>query len=358
MAFPRGTVFVLGAGASAPYGYPSGAELKNDIVAALLGQKPNGRREILPGPVLDAAVRAGAGSYGKIDEIARSIYASGVRSVDEWVNDHRGESQVVKAMLAQILLAAERISIQSPRQMPHARRDDEPSGDWLTYLLQAVLDAGPGGLADIAIVTFNFDRMVEQRVLTTLSGRYRVDFTRAAQMAGALKIVHVNGVLGMPPWLATEASKGVEFGKDEPPAVDVARDQIQFVYEEGAQDALRDATQLAADAPLVVFLGFGFHRMNTERIFAQAGDRRESVPWSFSADRGSGREFRPVRFFGSAYGMTRAEARQKESEFAGPIRLYETQDALMLLRSLPPLHGFEGRLREGEWEGDGFGERR
>ena len=80
-----------------------------------------------------------------------------------------------------------------------------------------------------------------------------------------------------------------------------------------------------AKAPLVCFLGFGFHETNVEALdLGTAGYQTESGV---------------IMMAGSGVGMTAAECRRIEHFFPRCIRLFEDTKALEFLRTCPWLQG-------------------
>ena len=99
MILPPGTVFVLGAGASVPFGLPPGVELKRKIAHVL--QKPNHPFNLI------ARDLVGLRRPEDLAEIGRSIDKAGVPSVDEWARSNPRYAQLVKTVLAAVLLERE-----------------------------------------------------------------------------------------------------------------------------------------------------------------------------------------------------------------------------------------------------------
>jgi hypothetical protein len=307
---PRGTVFVLGAGASAPYGLPTGAKLQQAIVDALR----------IDGHHLGNVARDATGiSSDLMRAVGHDIERAGLASVDEWCDLNRDDAPLVKAVMAAILLEEERGAALVPGQ-PGFKGER----DWMGYLLRHVITNPAAGLESVGVVTFNFDRTLEHRVRHMLHGLRRRQDISVALEALKLEVVHVSGTLGPLGWPGDDEDKVVQFGAGaDGPTVHRAAKQVVFLYEDRAQDPLARANQLIARAHVVAFIGFAFHQSNVACLQIE----------KYSADPGA-------RFVGSACGMTSAEARQREAQFPHrTLHLYEECDALHFLRSVPELHG-------------------
>ena len=77
------TVFVLGAGASAPYGFPLGNVLLTKVRDALLQKHLNRRNEFA-----DSVMEAGGFSQFDVDLFAQHLGAAGRYSIDEFLVGH------------------------------------------------------------------------------------------------------------------------------------------------------------------------------------------------------------------------------------------------------------------------------
>ena len=132
------TVLILGAGASAPYGFPLGRGLR-DLVCDISG-------------TIAAVVAAAVGQdVEQVEEFVTTLRHSGYTSVDWFLEDRTEFISVGKAAIAAALIPLE----QSERLFPpHA-----PVAHWYESLLNT-LDTPQGAFAEnqLSIITFNYDR--------------------------------------------------------------------------------------------------------------------------------------------------------------------------------------------------------
>jgi hypothetical protein len=91
------TVFVLGAGASAPYGFPLGTALSDAIAVELL--RDSDFRDDLLGANINVPI---------LQQFARALRASGRYSIDEYLQGHPEYRDLGKLAIARILIPAER----------------------------------------------------------------------------------------------------------------------------------------------------------------------------------------------------------------------------------------------------------
>lgn len=154
----EGTIFILGAGASVPYGFPSGETLKTLIIEALSDPSETASgTHILENTEF---------STEDLIKAADDFRNSGRQSIDAFLSDqNRIDLRLIgKYAIASILIPFERPESLTPNQ-----------NDWLRWLIDEV--CGDRGffdwpLDDIQFWTFNYDRTVEQILFETLRARY------------------------------------------------------------------------------------------------------------------------------------------------------------------------------------------
>jgi hypothetical protein len=148
----RPTVLVLGAGASAPFGFPSGRKLRDDIIAGL-------RKETAqPFQLLTAA----GFDVNHVASFRDALRRSGQPSVDVFLEYRPEFIPVGKVAVAASLI-------------PYEDETKLWSGDdnWYEHLWKHL---GPSLMDDIAqshlsVVTFNYDRSLEQFLFSALRRR-------------------------------------------------------------------------------------------------------------------------------------------------------------------------------------------
>ncbi len=278
----RRTVFVLGAGASKPYGFPLGNDLTTEILNGLE------RGKDLRLKLLNADFRE-----GDINDFQLRLREAGGRSIDFFLEGQSDE-------LVSIGRVAIGLSIVRAEHECHGKgllvREPPATDPWLTYLWERIR---PGStvktLADnqISFITFNYDRTLEEFFTTVIKSNFPELPTREAArkvLDRAFPIVHLHGAI---------AEDGIPFGRDY--------DTISHsgILSRKTGEGLRlmnDATgpdrkqldashNLLRSAEQVCFLGFGFHRWNTERL-ELATLKEEQIPIFGSAFEMGGTELR------------------------------------------------------------------
>jgi hypothetical protein len=238
------TVLILGAGASADYGFPLGKGLR-DLVSNI---KDNS---------IAAVIQEAGYPLDRLLEFVDKLRHSGFTSVDWFLEERPEYIEVGKAAIAASLIPYEDPSKLFP---PHA-----PQKHWYELLLN-VLDDPLGNFEsnNLSIITFNYDRSIEHYLFTALSTRYGL-IERAVDVMNKFPIVHVHGSLGG--LLPLEKNGRRYESKITPESIRIAANEIIIVGEASGDTAeFERARSLLKDAKRIVFLGFGYHPESVKRL--------------------------------------------------------------------------------------------
>ncbi len=245
------TVFVLGAGASAPYGLPLGAGLRTNILDRY--NDNTGRTVHL--------LNTTRFNRAEIDAFVNALRYSGLSSVDAFLERRPQFMEIGKSIMGIELLHGE----------IHDRlwhRDE----NWLTYLYGQMIGNSLEEFANnkVAFVTFNYDRCVEHFFFTSLKNSFGKSVEETAKIARKIQVVHLHGRLGHLPW--QEGKSAIEFGDNQIDVrkMEILTDQIKVVHEDHTLDG-RDADfnlagAMLASARRVYLIGFGFGARNVQRL--------------------------------------------------------------------------------------------
>jgi hypothetical protein len=310
----RPTVFVLGAGASYPYGFPTGEGLVNEIIS--LTSRPKTAEAFLYNGCVDQDVK----------RFARDLADSDGPSVDSFLEHRPDFLKIGKLAICLSLIPRERDQVLS--------RDYRQSTDvrcamtWYHYLWNEMA-APKGQLAGnrVSFVTLNYDRSLERYLFLRLKAKHQYgnDEECLNELFG-IRIVHVYGSLG------DAGFKEHPWGRDKPLPDEIQRtaDRLRIIHEEttGTED-LSQAVDLIREAEVVCFLGYGFHALNNHRLTLD--------------DMAKDDRFEKQKWFSSRHGMTEVEFRRRTGQFinrfvhSGFMKRVgdETDGALEVLRKLP-----------------------
>jgi len=262
---------VLGAGASVPYGFPSGRKLVGEIITGLSGTY--GKASLFP------IVRKKRWLV-RLEFINRLIF-SDCESVDAFLEKKQNQDlvEIGKQSIAIVLLEHEREDRFFSKYSSSMR-------DWYSQLFSHLTE----GLHfeevqknKLSIITFNYDRSLEYYLATALSNLYQKSMEKSQEILDAIPIIHVHGKVGCLPWdkisdqdKQNRSSHTVPFGGKElsfrwmwrqSETILRAAMGIKIIPEEmDDTPEFIKARELLQNAKKIFFLGFGFHPTNIRRL--------------------------------------------------------------------------------------------
>lgn len=271
----RKTVLVLGAGASKPYGFPTGAELKDFIC---YGSYRFAGRDFLRDFDAETLCHLGI-APNEVDKLTRSLNSSGRASVDAFLESRPDLLQIGKIMIARALLPIEQPKLlfqDWPRRRANPNSADRLMGNWYELLFGALTEGTSSfeelDLRHLKIITFNYDRSLEHFLFTAIANAYykHEQEGKLAAKLGEMTVLHVHGSLGMLPWQATDKEENsVPYQRTNPSVrhLQLAANGIKVLHEDDAKSPESEqARAILADGECLYFLGFGYHRRNMERL--------------------------------------------------------------------------------------------
>ncbi len=245
------TVLILGAGASAEYGFPVGYRLYEDTCRGACGTPPL--------PPRKEHFKEGADELFK--GFCTQLTQSGQLSVDAFLESRPDLLDIGKRAIACGLIPFEK---EGTLFAPTAGSGSGPR--WYQLLL-AELGNSIDTFSEnrLSVLTFNYDRSFEHFLVVALSRKYNLPQTRTWQHVQSIPIYHLygslgaytpNGVPGRP------YSDRITFQ-----SVEECVESIRILREGTIQDEVfASAHEFLREAEVVVILGFGFDRTNLERL--------------------------------------------------------------------------------------------
>ena len=250
------TVLVLGAGASAPYGFPVASELKKHICDAFI-----------KGSTASQFLHEGSGiPLNVLAEFRETFRKSGQSSIDAFL-EHRPEFiEVGKLAIAYCLI---------PYEVEDVLFESTPSrgGNWYQHLSEK-LNASfeKFGENQLSIITFNYDRSLEHYLLTTLRNTHGRDYDECAEMLRKIPIYHMYGQLSRQPYPDREARPYTP-DRSSYHYVGQAARGITLLHDKGKPE-IEASRQVLKAAERICFLGFSYHPLNMERLKLEDSSRR------------------------------------------------------------------------------------
>ena len=256
------TVLIVGAGGSMPYGFPSAAKLRADIIShvginsfhkALVESYKNDSDKI---HIFDRAY----------EDFRKEFKDSDIPSIDYFINNHPSLNSLGKKAIILNLLEAERGS--------RFREDmQDRSSDWYTILYRKMISSLNSKIDfqkfcdnKVSIITFNYDRSLEHYLFRSLSNLFEgIKENDVIEQLKSLKIIHLYGSLGHLPWQEGELGKdalsyGRELGHHE---ISQFEDNIKIINEAVIPSEVHE---IISNAKRIYFLGFGFDEVNLSNI--------------------------------------------------------------------------------------------
>lgn len=199
------TVFILGAGASWHYGYPTGAELIELIkrkaaqfVGYWQGMKnakvaiPTYVNNLLSGSI-DSFVQQCVDLKNKLEQVNPLV-------IDYFLEHHKDLEGIGKLLIAYILLEQELFYKQHKYNRPIKRGENNYSDDWGRFILHELtsgcIKSNDLVKNDVHFVTFNYDVSLENRLYRGLQpNRFFLDEDRESFYKKQNLVLHVYGSL-------------------------------------------------------------------------------------------------------------------------------------------------------------------
>lgn len=230
------TVFILGAGASVPYGFPVGEALMKNIINNL-------DESMLIEPFFKLGFKKEA-----IDNFKTRLSSSRLKSIDSFLEHQSNDlKKLGKLTIAQEL-----------KKFTKYDKCD-PEDDWYKEIWNAMYSS-PELLASnqVSFITFNYDLSLEHYLYKAISASFELSEAEVRNIIRPIKIIHVHGKLGKEPWK--------ENYNDNFDIVQVA-EGIKIVSDNVSNSGeFVDSHFLIDNAERIYFVGFGYHRDNMRRL--------------------------------------------------------------------------------------------
>ena len=324
--FTTPTVFVLGAGVSVPFTFPSGKELLRIITGATPLSQDERWDEFrtIHRALLD--VLKVQTDRALVSDMTQKLGDSLTPSIDTWLAQHKNFMSVGKEAIAAIICHYESL----------VRRHPAEPDDWYKWVFHRMISrcrsAEDFVRQPVVFITFNYDRMLEYTLgnaIHNFFGSVAEDFRRKMIEATYDKIIHVHGALSFNGFKDLKSSFGsfdlhgiahnLGDGKQKlltatASTVRNLADGIRIIGEahnNGTVDA--KITNALYSSGRIIFLGFGYDERNLQTL--QMKERLDDIA-----------RFRPsdnnlVQVMGTGVGLRAAQIAEIRSYFNNGIQL-------------------------------------
>jgi len=267
MENPR-RLFVLGAGVSCPFGFPTGLQLRKKIIETL-GKKYV--QDILCKVVFGSGDKI---TKGMINGFVREYESSNKETtIDEFMQNHSSLEKIGKVAISFVLL----------REEKNNRALDKDWYSWLFNILKGKKNDVDefGRDTNMQFLTFNYDRSLEHYLFTRIKsffGENIRDTDHIKRIIDRNKIDHVYGQVGYLEWQNNENINYYGAGISNKSLLN-ASNSFKFMYEgKEVSPVYFDPIEASISwAEEIYFLGFGYDRLNLINIFLH----KDSLQWEF-----------------------------------------------------------------------------
>lgn len=262
------TAIVVGAGASVPYGLPTGPNLTNHAIKFLTEHSKSDWND-------DLERRIDLDDFAKV---AAMIRRSRTPTIDHYMGRNPKYGSSIKLAIAGALWELEAKALD-PSTIP----DD----DWISWLYHNICDGHPSRFCNnkLAFVSFNYDRLPLAIMSTMMANTFDIDCAQAmriCQDASKLDIpeldnrfIHIHGSLASPMSHHSPdhgrtvdryrlSNRFSETVSGHPQKLDSLAQAIKTIHESDGEN--KAAVEVLWNATRVVFLGFGYHDLNMKKI--------------------------------------------------------------------------------------------
>jgi hypothetical protein len=286
--FDRPTVIVLGAGASAKFGFPLGEELKAQLIGGLRDILNEARTDAsmfqtysaqndehfftrrfhalagyLASPLATEFIDANLNSNTReaITEFCNDLAEQTHLTVDRFIHDNPRHNVLGKILITQQILLLMYQPFQSTlRLVDFDEEEYNRRPNWYRRFVNRLRDGASNAEAlaqnQLSVVTFNYDMSLERAVGSLLP---RTERHHGASLDSAVQIIHANGKPNRLPETIDDVGRFI---------LETARNL--YLIEEEARSDLREERSKAIgaihSAERVYVMGFHFDQPNAEAI--------------------------------------------------------------------------------------------
>lgn len=246
------TVFILGAGASCPYGFPDGKELRREICEYLVNDI-----DAYFDRYDDVRSRMDRRTFQAKDFITK-FKKSNTKSIDLFLSRNPKLMELGKWAIILRILDAERKS-------KFGLETIDENQDWYSYLYdkltnEFIVKEDYYHLEDnkVSFITFNYDRSLEYFLWESyFNSFHEIGSKEKYEQIKKLNIIHLFGQISGLEWQDSDTK--LEYRID-PYSVVIEKisKNLHILYEETENPKLEEAKKLIENTKRIFFLGFGF----------------------------------------------------------------------------------------------------
>jgi len=256
----QNAIFVLGAGASCPYGFSSGHDLRKLILSDHVNDcEAYLRAKGVPEPPILQERKI-------VNRFVEKFRKSSTESIDLFLSRNPEFSEAGKRAIIFRILAAEHAS-------GFREKTKHGNQDWYKWLFKQMTDKivrkedySRFCENDVSFITFNYDRSLEHFLYDSLINSFvGIPEDKIIEQLNQIKICHVFGQVGLLEWQGKDGQ--IKYRVDiNTINIDDLCNNIKIVHEKGENPKLEEAQELISKASRVFFLGFGYAEENLDAL--------------------------------------------------------------------------------------------
>ena len=306
----KSTLFILGAVASKPYGYPTGKELRRYICKDF--SRNLDYDEVYSGYNVAKTITF----ESTINTFTNAFSNSSIHSIDKFITLNQDFSEVAKIAIIK--------KIMSDEQNSRFNEDmNDEKEDWYSYFYNEMIsevikneEIDKIKENNISFITFNYDRSLEFFIYNSLINSFRTLNDRknkVIELYRQFPVYHVYGKINDFPW---ESNNGLDYRSMSDGPYERFIDNIRIIYDKRREEDLEKIKALFDKYNRIFFMGFGFAKENLDIL---------SIP----------EVIKPTHeIFCSAYGLTEKEILRIKVRFKRHKKLFFVQGSnLNLLKT-------------------------
>jgi hypothetical protein len=301
--FKEPTVFILGAGASWHYGYPTGEDLvkkvikKADLAADFFDHSFRAQNNLAPAYLKDlmqsgnqSTVRgAWKKALGEVKKLKLGLEQVNPLVIDYYLGQNPELKDIGRLLIAWIILECEYNARSGENQNRHLRSGETAHDDWCRFIIHQLAihcrESKDLFSNRVSFITFNYDVSLERALRNGLAHIQMFTEEDRSKFLGGYRINHIYGrirdVGAAVEWPMAGLNQNLDnLTEHSAPKYHLAmKETLDLVYEaakglrvidpddKGADDnALMIARKALSDAKRVFILGYGFDEHNSERL--------------------------------------------------------------------------------------------
>jgi hypothetical protein len=264
-------VFILGAGASVPFGFPTGPQLVESILQLRKESVP----EIMEGLMCQKIFDAMGFDQALLNRFRSVIRHSQVESIDELLSQPKNEvfDSIGKFMLAAALVRCEKIESL-------LGKGEGTNRNWYTIVWRYLKSLGSIenilNESKISFITYNYDRSLECYLWNVLKHHYGIGSHLIKKFLSE-NIFHVHGQLGSYRGVGGGQKRQYKPTVNELDEIKAAMSGIKIIHEVNEYPKLKEIQRRLSEANQIYFIGCHYHQDNLSKLARNLPQRQKNL---------------------------------------------------------------------------------